>query len=150
MVRSQTTQNSLSRIEPNLRLPRLGLFPSILDELTDQFGELIHQDGSGLTVSEDKKNIYVEASLPGLKLNDIEVTLEKGVLWIKGEKKEEEEDKEKRYYRKASNTYSYRLTLPNQTDETKEPKAVYQDGVMKITFTKAQHSQSKKITVKNS
>lgn len=128
--------------------PRLsGSFPALWE---DFFGEPkdLGLEQSGLSVSEDKKNIYVEAALPGLKNEDVEVTLEKGVLWIKGEKKEEEQDKDKKIYRKATSSFSYRLALPSQIDESKEPKANLDKGVMTITFTKASQSQAKKITVK--
>lgn len=104
---------------------------------------------SGLTLSEDKKNVYVEASVPGLAKEDIEVSYEPGgVLRVKGERKEEEQDKEKRYYRRASRSYSYVITLPQQVDENKEPEANLENGVLRLTFTKAQQSQSKKIKIK--
>ncbi|MDR3623579.1 MAG: Hsp20/alpha crystallin family protein [Chlamydiales bacterium] len=104
---------------------------------------------SGLSVSEDKSHVYVEAALPGLKSDNIEVSFEKGVLWVKGEKKEEEKDKEKKFYRKASSSFSYRVAIPGQIDEKKEPEAVYKDGVMRVTFAKAQVSQPKKIQIKS-
>lgn len=131
--------------------PRPSLFPSLWEEMAQQMDRIgSERDGSGLTISEDKNNLYIEASLPGLKSDDIDVSLENGILWIKGEKNEEDEDKEKKFYRKASRSYSYRLALPSQIDEGKEPKAVYQDGVMKITFMKSKQNQSKKIKVKES
>ena len=44
---------------------------------------------SGLSMSEDDKNVFVEASLPGIDPKDVEVTFDKGVLWIRGSAKEE-------------------------------------------------------------
>ena len=46
-------------------------------------------DLSGLSVSEDENHVFVEAALPGLKADEIEMTFDKGILWIKAEKKEE-------------------------------------------------------------
>lgn len=106
-------------------------------------------DQSGLSVYEDKKNMYVEASLPGLKQDEIDVSLDKGILFIHGEKKEAEEDKEKRFYRRASSSFSYRVALPNHIDESKDIKATYKDGLMKITLPKSHERQGKKIAVKN-
>jgi HSP20 family protein len=103
---------------------------------------------SGLTVSEDKDRVYVEAHLPGLKPEHIEMTYENGVLWIRGEKEEEEKDKKKKYYRKASSSFSYRVQIPGVIDEKKEPEASYKDGVMKIAFAKVQKTTSKKINIK--
>ena len=104
---------------------------------------------TGLSVSEDKDHVFIEAYMPGLKANDIEVTIDKGMLWIRGEKKEEEEDKKKKYYKKASSSFSYRVQVPNLIDEKKEAEAIYKDGVMKITFVKSKTSQAKKINVKS-
>jgi HSP20 family protein len=126
------------------------LFPAFWENLMGEMADFsAEQPQTGLSVCEDKKNVYVEAALPGIKPNEIEVTLEKGILWIRGEKKEEEEDKEKRYYRRASNSFSYKVALPGHVDEKQEPKATYKDGIMRITFNKSQQSQAKKITVKS-
>ncbi len=121
--------------------------PSLFEGLGDGWG--LNPEQTGLTISEDEKNIYVEAATPGLKLEDIEIDLEQGVLLIRGEGQEIEEDKNKKYYRKSSNSYSYRVALPSHIDEKKEPKAVYKDGVIKLTFNKVQQAQTKKIALKN-
>lgn len=129
------------------RLP--SWFPTSLEDIG--FGNLTQwfTEQTGLTVSEDKKNVYVEASLPGLDAKDIDLTLDQGILWIKGDRQEEEGDEEKKYYYRASNSFSYRVALPSQVDSSKEPKTTYKDGVLKITFTKSPQSQAKKISVKN-
>lgn len=99
----------------------------------------------GLTVSEDDKNVYVEAAVPGVDPKDVEVTYEKGVLTIRAEKKEEE--KGKTFRRRASKSFFYRVT-PGDVDPNKEPEAVCKNGVMKVTFAKAARAQPKKIAVK--
>lgn len=108
-------------------------------------------DASGLSVSEDEQNIYIEASVPGVKAEEIEMSYEKGVLWIKGEKKEETEDKKKKYYRKASSSFSYRVAVPENVDETKEPQAVCKNGLLKVTFAKSKGKEEKpkRIPIKN-
>lgn len=103
---------------------------------------------SGLSVSEDDKFVYVEAHMPGLKAEDIDVTFKNGELWIQGDKKEEEKDKKKKYYRMASSSYSYRLLVPGNVDETEDPDASYKDGIMAITFKKVPIKEPKKIAVK--
>ena len=115
--------------------------------LNDDFWEYDTSAPTGLSLSEDNSHVYIEAHLPGLKIEDIEVTFEKGVLWIRGEKKEEEEDKKKKYYRKASNSFSYRVQLPDLVDDQKEPEATYKDGVMRVSFFKSQGGQPKKINI---
>lgn len=126
-------------------------FPNISDFL-DDFGKmergLATTSGTwGLNIFEDdKQNLVVEAALPGLNPQEIDVTLDKGILWIRGEKKEEEE--KKKYYRRSSSSFSYRVALPTQVDENKEPKTTYKDGILQITFSKDQKNQAKKIQVK--
>ncbi len=104
---------------------------------------------SGLSVYEDKTHVFVEAALPGLSAKDIEVTFEKGVLSISGEKKEEEKDKDKKYYRKSSSSFSYRVEVPGAIDEKVEPQASYKEGIMKVSFAKALASTAKKIEIKS-
>ena len=126
-----------------------GHFPSPLDLFDDQDEwEISTKPSSNLSLSEDKNNFYVEAALPGLKAEDIDISLDKNVLWIKGEKKQEEKDK--KYYKKASTSFSYRVLLPVEIDETKDIDATYKDGVMKVTFPKITPSKPKKINIKKS
>ena len=124
-------------------------FPSLRPWFEDEdWITSLPASASGLSVSEDNKNIYVEAHMPGLKEDDIEITYQKGELWIRGDRKEEEKDKDRKYYRTASSSYSYRVLIPTEVDEKAEPDAQYQDGVMRVTFKKAAAAQPKKITVK--
>ncbi len=116
-------------------------FPFLEDEL-DPMGT------SGLSVFEDKKHVCVEADLPGLKPEDVEVTFEKGMLLIRGERAEEQKDPDKKYYRKSSHAFSYQVQVPGTIDEKDEPEAIYNNGVMKISFRKSEASHAKKINVK--
>lgn len=138
-------KNPLLRHFPSLTLP------GFWEDMEEEFHELF-SDQTGLTVweDEDKNQFHIEASLPGLKPEEIEITLDKGILWIRGEKKEEttQNQKKHKFYRKAQTTFSYRLALPNNIDESREPQATYKDGVMRLDFQKTQASQTKRIQVK--
>lgn len=124
-------------------------FPSLWEEMEDRLGQWVGgESNTGVTVSEDDKHVYVEAHLPGLKASDIDISLNQNTLWIKGEKEEEEEEKDKKYYRRARNSFFYQVDLPSQVEEASE-QAQFQDGVLKVTFTKARQSQVRKISVKN-
>lgn len=103
----------------------------------------------GLNVYEENNDFIIEAALPGLKNEEIDINLRKGVLWIKGEKKQEESDKDKKYYRKSFCTYSYSVALPDQIDDNQEPEASYDNGVLKVVFRKAKSAEAKKISIKN-
>lgn len=102
-----------------------------------------------IPAKEEKNQLHVEVPLPGLSLNDIEVTLNKGVLFIKGDAKEEEQDKNRKFYRTSRRSYSYSLVLPTQIDEKQEPQATYSDGILKISVQVAKPAESKKIPVKS-
>jgi HSP20 family protein len=122
--------------------PRL---PSFFEE-DDSWLSLPHS--SGLTVSEDDKNVYVEAAVPGLSSEEIEVTFDKGTLWIKGDHKEEEHDKKKKFYRKASSAFSYHVTVPGDIDTSSDPEVTYKDGMVKVSFAKMPEVQPRKLAVK--
>ncbi len=118
--------------------------PSVWEDIEEMLP--MASNTNGLSVSEDEKNIYVSAAVPGVDPKDIDVSLEKGILWIKGETKEEE--KKKKYYRKATNSFFYRVTIPGEIDQNTEPEATYENGIMTVTFAKSA-IEPKKITVKS-
>jgi HSP20 family protein len=125
---------------PNIRFPLLNLLEN------EKWEPMSLDENSGLSVYEDKNKITVEAAMPGLSAENIEITFEKGILWIKGEKESEEEGK--KYYNKASTSFSYRVFVPGNIDEKKEPEAEYKDGIMKVTFLKKKEAEPKKIKIK--
>lgn len=102
---------------------------------------------SGLSISEDEQKTYIEAALPGIDPKNIDITFQDGYLWIKGEIKEEEKDKNKKYYREATKSFSYRVAVPGDIDSTIEPTATYKHGVMMVAFTKSPKSKPKKIQI---
>ncbi len=129
---------------------RLLSFPSVVPSIWDNDDDWFESPSTqtGLTISEDEQKVYVEAALPGVNPDNIEVTYQDGFVWIKGEQQEEEEDKKKKYYRKASNSFSYRIAVPGDVDLSKEPEATYEHGMMKISFAKSEESKPRKITIK--
>ncbi|HYF05607.1 MAG TPA: Hsp20/alpha crystallin family protein [Patescibacteria group bacterium] len=118
---------------------------SIFDDLED-FGAML--PSSGLSVSEDENHVYVEAHVPGLDPKNIEVTFDKGVLWIKGKQEDQEEDKKRKYYRKSAQAFSYHVSVPGNIDPNQEPDATVKNGIMKVTFAKMAEEQPKRINVK--
>jgi HSP20 family protein len=132
------------------------LVPSLFNELQlmqdffdfpfEGFSSLTGLEKTGVTVYEDEKNLYVEAQVPGIKPGDVEVNLEKGILWIKGETKKERGDV--KYHLKSSEAFSYRIPIPTHVEEGAMPEATYKEGIIKITFKKTKISQPKKIHVK--
>lgn len=127
-------------------LPR---FPSLLGEDDDFLSSLPLSDtGTGLSVSEDDKNIYIEAAVPGVDPDKIEVTFDRGALWVRGQQEQEEKDSKKKYYRRAATAFSYRLTVPGNVDEKAEPQVTSKNGMLRVTFAKKAEVQPKRLAVK--
>lgn len=103
---------------------------------------------SGLSVSEDDKKVYIEASLPGIDPKHIDITSQDGYLWIRGELREEEKDKSRKYYREAAKSFSYRVAVPGDIDNSIDPVATYKHGIMTVAFMKSPKSQPKKIQIR--
>lgn len=128
-----------------LSFPSFSL-PSLWDEDEDWF--MTPSTQSGLTVSEDDSKVYIEAAVPGIDPKNVEITYQDGYLWVRAETKEEEKDKNKKFYRQASQSFSYRVAVPGEVNPNKEPVATYKHGVMTITFDKSPKAQPKKIQIK--
>jgi HSP20 family protein len=125
------------------------LIPSLWNPflLEDDWTEL---QNSNLSLWEDQNYISVEASVPGMNLEEIEVSCHNGILWIKAEKREEEKEPNKKWYRKASQVYSYRIAIPGNVDEKSEPEASLRNGVLEVKFKKIEQQKPKKIKIKES
>jgi HSP20 family protein len=140
------TRKLMSR--PSWSFPSFRFPFSLFEESDEEAWGGDFSDLSGLTVSEDEDHVYVEAALPGIKPEEVEVTFDKGILWIKAQKKEESESKNKKFYRKAASTFSYHIAVPGNIDENGQPEAIIKNGMIEITFSKAQKTPLKKIPIK--
>ena len=102
-------------------------------------------------VSEDDQKIQIKGDLPGMDKDDVDISVENGVLTIKGEKREEKEEKEKDYYLSERQYGSFRRSfrLPESVDEDKIA-ANFKKGVLDITLPKKAEAKrkAKKISVK--
>ncbi|KAG6559485.1 Hsp20/alpha crystallin family [Candidatus Rhabdochlamydia oedothoracis] len=105
------------------------------------------EESSGLTISEDEKYVYIEAYVPGIKSEEIELSLKQNILWIKAVKKEEVKDNKRKFYQKATSSFSYSIPLPSAVDETKSPEAICKNGIVKIKFHRKKIQPSKKISI---
>jgi len=100
-------------------------------------------------IKETETEITVKADLPGMKKEDIEVSLDNDLLVIKGERKFEKEEKEKDFVR-VERSYgsfyrSFTVGVPVKEDEI---KASYKEGVLEVVIPKAEIKKAKKVEVK--
>jgi HSP20 family protein len=86
---------------------------------------------------EDKDAYYIEVDLPGVKKEDVDISIDKNILTIKGKREVREEVQEADYYRVESRygTFSRSFTLPEKVD-VDNVKAHTEDGVLEITIPK--------------
>ncbi len=128
-------------------LAGFGRLTNLQDELDRLFGTQAVWSPA-LDVQEDKDNYIFRAELPGLKREDIEVSLQDGALVISGERKIEKVEegteihRQERYYGKFQRALS--LPAPVAADKI---KAQYKDGVLTVTVPKAEEAKPKQIDI---
>lgn len=118
---------------------------------TEPFGKRYTSFSPDIEVSENEKEIKVNAELPGLDEKDIDVSLTENTLTISGEKKEEKESNDKGYYMKERTYGSFRRSIPLYAEiEAENIDAHFKKGVLTITLPKSKKETEakKKITVK--
>jgi len=81
--------------------------------------------------------VEICAELPGVKEEDVDLSIEEGVLTLRGEKKSAREDKETGYSERSYGTFERRITLPSNID-TEACSAHFEDGVLTITLPKTE------------
>jgi HSP20 family protein len=100
-----------------------------------------------LDVYETKDEVMVKANVAGVDPSKVEITFEKGVLTVTA-REEIEEQGDKKFYKKATRSYSYRVAVPGNIDLGQEPEATIKHGIVAITFKKAEEAKPKKIAIK--
>ncbi len=99
-------------------------------------------------IKEGKDAYEVAADVPGVEPKDIDVSLEDGVLTVKGERKAESEDESDGYTRteRSYGNFYRRFTLPDTAD-AENISAKTEHGVLKLTIPKKEKAMPKRITV---
>jgi HSP20 family protein len=96
-------------------------------------------------------DLVVRAELPGIDpAKDVDITVEDGVLMIRGERRHEEKAEEESYYRFESSYGSFQRSVPLPRDvKTDDIAASYENGILEVVVPKAGGSSvAKKIPVK--
>lgn len=119
-------------------------WPSIWDN--DEFGAA-PTSSDNLDVYENKNEVVVKANVAGVDPDKVEISFEKGVLTLSATE-EVEESEDKKYYKKATRSYSYRVAVPGNIDLSSEPEATVKHGIVCVTFKKAEEAKPKKIMIK--
>ena len=98
-------------------------------------------------IYEKDDELMLQADLPGVDPKDVEIRIEDGTLYLKGERKQQKEVKEEDYHRveRCYGAFARSFSLPGSIDEAKV-KAEFKDG--QLTLTMPKHEEAKPKTIK--
>jgi HSP20 family protein len=108
-------------------------------------------NGPALNVYEEGDQLTVEAQLPGIKPNELDINVEQGVLTISGQTATQEERKERNYFVREHRTgrFSRSLRLP-ATYNAEGCTANFEHGVLKLVFPKSEAAKPRRIQINGS
>jgi HSP20 family protein len=126
-----------------------------IDRMFDRFRGGIADPGAAtdlwpsVDIVEDEKDFVVNVELPGVRREDVKITVNEGVLTVKGEKKQDREIKEDQYRRleRAFGAFERSFTLPTSV-QSEKIGANFNHGVLTITIPKAEQAKSREIEVR--
>jgi HSP20 family protein len=105
--------------------------------------------GQGLNIYESDDALVAEVALPGITEDKIDVSIDQRVVRVTATSEQTQEEKDKRKYFMSSmaQSYNYSFRLPDGVVDETEPKAELHNGVLTLSFKKAQPIAPKKIKV---
>ena len=100
-------------------------------------------------IAETNEAFVIKAEIPGVNKDDVKVTVDNGVLTIRGERKQEKEEKGKKFHRveRYYGSFTRSFTLPDNVDEAKI-KASFKEGMLNLHIQKTENAKPKVIQVK--
>lgn len=101
-----------------------------------------------MDVEEDTDRITIRTELPGVTKEDVNVTLEDGVLTITGEKRSDRQTKERSYHlvERSFGSFQRSFVLPNGVDADKA-QASFTDGVLEVKIPKTEAAKPKTLKI---
>ncbi len=146
----------LRRFLPEVRRSELEKVTSIFDMMENLFRSSFDlpffrsSEYPAINISENEKEVKVEAELPGLEPKDIEISFQNGNLILKGEKKFKDEENKDNYHRIEISYGSFYRSIPIDTEvDIDKIKAKFKNGILEITLPKKESSQVKKIEIES-
>jgi HSP20 family protein len=99
-------------------------------------------------ISEDDREYLIKAELPEVNKEDVKVTVENGVVTLKGERKFEKEENNKKYHRieRSYGSFLRSFSIPEDADPNKVT-ADFKDGVLMVRLTKSEEKLPRHIEV---
>lgn len=99
-------------------------------------------------IVETAEALIVRAEIPGVKRDDVDISLDNGVLTLRGQRELEQETQERTYHRieRSYGSFSRSFTLPRSVDAEKI-SAVYNDGVLEIRMPRREETRARQIRI---
>jgi HSP20 family protein len=128
----------------------------LLNRFSREFDGLVGNPSSevafipAVDVHEEKERFVVQADLPGVKPDDIEVTAEKGILTLRGERKSEKRENGEGYERleRVTGSFTRRFALPENV-QADAIKAKFNHGVLEVTIPKQPVVAAKRVQIEH-
>ena len=100
-------------------------------------------------IFENKDQIVLEAELPGMKPEDVEISIENNVLTLHGERKFEKKDEGDNFHRveRSYGSFTRSFTLP-PTVSSENAQAEFENGVLRLTLAKREEAKPRRIEIK--
>lgn len=119
------------------------------DAFTRPLGMLYGPQFPALDLYQTESDVIIHASLPGMKADDMQISVTGELLTLKGEFKEKAEKKEKAYHLREQRFGSFERTVSLPTNVVADKaKAEFEDGILTITIPKAEEAKPRTVTVK--
>ena len=101
-----------------------------------------------IDISETDAAYLIKAEIPGVKKEDVKVTIQDGMLTIQGERKMEKEEKGKKFHRveRSYGSFVRSFRIPDNADED-SVKAEFKDGMLNVTLAKSAKAKAKSVNV---
>ena len=136
--------------------PMLGGLQRLNRMLDEAFGGWPSMQGGTLTsawipacdVCEDRDTVTISVELPGVRPEDVKLTVENNVLTVRGEKREETRSDQEQTHRaeRAYGWFERAFALPSTVDP-EQIEARYENGILRITIRKAERARPREIPV---
>jgi len=99
-------------------------------------------------ISETDSAYLIKGEIPGVKKEDVKVTIQDGMLTIQGERKQEKEEKGKKFHRveRCYGSFMRSFRVPDDADENKVG-AEFKDGMLNVTLPISAKAKSKAVNV---
>jgi HSP20 family protein len=146
-----TMLNNVTRWNPNAAYLNREPFARLLETFfNDTQGEEVSNRNwvPPVDIQETEEGYRLQAELPGLTKEDIDITLENNVLRLSGERKFERDVKKESFHRveRTYGTFSRAFALPQQVNAEKV-QAAFENGVLTVTVPKAEQARPRKIAI---